>query len=613
MDVIKIDAQAKSINDLLSNKKYSIDYYQREYKWETKQISELLEDLEAKFQDSYAPDHARTEVGTYRHYFLGSIIISKRENKQFIIDGQQRLTSLTLVLIYLYHLQQAYCGDEEEPVQNLIFSKMHGQKSFNLEVAERERCLDSLFRGQAFDPIDQSESVRNIVARYADIEANFPETLRKEKLVYFIDWFKNNVDLIEITTYSDDEAYTIFETMNDRGLSLSPTDMLKGYLLANITHTEARNAANDLWRSRLLELTQPGKEEDSDFFKAWLRARFADTIRDRKKGAVNRDFEIIGTMYHKWVHDESKRIGLTTSQDFADFIMREFKQFSGHYMRVRQAAKHMTSGLEYIFYNAHNNFTLQYPVVLAPLRASDDLETANRKIRLVAGYLDIFIARRAVNFRTLEYSSIVYTMFNLMKEIRGLDVPELVVKLKEKVAAIEEQFSGMPYFRMNLWSKRYIQHILARITAHIEECSNMEPKFQDYVSRTLKKPYEIEHIWADHYERHTDEFASKEDFAFYRNRIGNLLLLPGDINKSINDSPYEKKLPVYSQQNVLARSLDAQCYQNNPGFLAYTHSHNLPFRPYATFSKADLDARQHLYRLLCEEIWSPARFDKELR
>lgn len=612
MNIIKIDAHAKSVNDLLNDKKYNIDYYQREYKWETKQITELMEDLEAKFLESYEAGHERTEVGHYRHYFLGSIITSNRDGKQFIIDGQQRLTSLTLLLIYLYHLQEERYGEEEEPVQNLIFSKKHGQKSFNLDVLERSACLDSLFKGQIFDATDQSESVRNIVARYADIEANLPETLIGDSLVYFIDWFKNNVDLIEITTYSDDEAYTIFETMNDRGLSLSPTDMLKGYLLANITDAQEREQANDLWRDRLLDLSKLGKEEDADFFKAWLRAQLAESIRERKKGAVNKDFEMIGTTFHKWVHDENRRIGLKTSTDFRDFVMLEFRSFSGHYMRVRRAAKQLTPGLEYVFYNAHNNFTLQYPLVLAPLRSSDDLDTANRKIRLVAGYLDIFIARRAVNFRTLDYSSIVYTMFNLMKDIRGLDVPELVATLKEKVKTIEEQFDGVSRFYMNLWSKRYIHHILARITAHIEEQSNMVSHFSTYVSREIKKPYEIEHIWADHYERHTDEFATEEDFAVYRNRIGNLILLPGDINKSINDSRYEDKLLVYRSQNVLARSLDVQFYHNNPGFLAYKNRSSLPFLPHAAFNKADLDAQQELYRLICEEIWNPSRFDKEL-
>ena len=454
--------------------------------------------------------------------------------------------------------------------------------------------------------------MRNIIARYKDIEDNFPASLRNGALIHFMYWLISDVDLIEITTYSDDEAYTIFETMNDRGLSLSPTEMLKGYLLANIHHAGERANANDLWKDRLLELLKLGKEEDADFFKAWLRAKYANSIREHKKDAEKKDFDIIGTTFHKWIRDESQRIGLKNSHDFYSFVVKHFNSFSKHYMRVRQASSKLTPGLEYVFYNAHNNFTLQYPLVLAPLRSEDDLETVNRKIRLVAGYLDIFIARRAVNFRTLDYSSIVYTMFNLMKEIRELDVPSLVQVLKDKVDRMDEKFDGIDHFHLNLWSKRYIHHILARLTAHIENQSNMIANFSNYISREIKKPYEIEHIWADHYEQHTDEFDTIEDFSQYRNRLGNLILLPGDINKSINDNCYEQKLPVYRSQNVLARSLEEQFYHNNPSFLTYKNRSELPFRPHSTFKKADIDARQELYRLICEEIWSPSRFDREL-
>jgi len=610
MNINKIDAQAKSVSDLLGNKKYAIDYYQREYKWETKQITELLEDLETKFLDNYEEGHSRIEIERYRHYFLGSIIISNRDGKKYIIDGQQRLTSLTLLLIYLHNLQRD--RTEKVDVSNLIFSEKFGKKSFNIDVDERVECLEALYNNQPFNANGNPESVHNIAARYDDIVGNFPEALKRDALPYFIDWLKENVDLVEITTYSDDEAYTIFETMNDRGLSLSPTDMLKGFLLANITSVDERAKANDLWKNRLLELSKLGKEEDADFFKAWLRAKYAESIRERKKGATNKDFDIIGTTYHKWVHDESKRIDLRYSTDFRDFVMIQFKSFSGHYIRIRQAARELTSGLEYIFYNAHNNFTLQYPLLLASLRAGDDLETANRKIRLVAGYLDIFIIRRAVNFRTLDYSSIVYTMFNLMKEIRELNVPSLVEVLKARVAMMEESFEGMSRFYLNLWSKRYIQHILARITRHIEEQSSVESSFATYVSRDIKKPFGIEHIWADKYERHIDEFATEREFAEYRNHIGGLLLLPRGFNQSFGDKPYAEKLEAYFGQNLLAKSLNEQCYHNNPSFLAYVYRSGLPFRPHPTFKEADLDARQELYRLLCEEIWSPSRFDKEL-
>jgi hypothetical protein len=479
-------------------------------------------------------------------------------------------------------------------------------------MTKRFECLEALYNNQPFDANGSPESVHNIASRYDDIESNFPETLKIDALPYYIDWLKENVDLVEITTYSDEEAYTIFETMNDRGLSLSPTDMLKGFLLANIASSNERAKANDLWKNRILKLSKLGKEEDADFFKAWLRAKYAESIRERKKGAVNKDFDIIGTTFHKWVQDESKGISLRNSADFRDFVMIDFKNFSGHYIRIRQAARDLTSGFEYIYYNAHNNFTLQYPLLLAPLRSNDDLEIANRKIRLVAGYLDIFIIRRAVNFRTLNYSSIVYTMFNLMKEIRELDVQSLAEVLKEKVALMEESFDGMPWFHLNLWSKRYIHHILARITRHIEEQSGIESSFVTFVSRDIKKPFEIEHIWADKYERHIDEFPTEQEFAEYRNRIGDLLLLPRGFNQAFNDEPYAEKVKRYFGQNLLARSLNEQCYEKNPSFLAYIQRSDLPFRPYPTFKKADLDDRQELYRLICEEIWSPSRFDREL-
>ena len=97
----EIHGLAKNIRALLSGCKYEIDYYQREYKWQTKHVAELLNDLTDKFLDSYDSKHDRAKVEGYGHYFLGSIIISDKNGRKFIIDGQQRLTSLTLLLIYI--------------------------------------------------------------------------------------------------------------------------------------------------------------------------------------------------------------------------------------------------------------------------------------------------------------------------------------------------------------------------------------------------------------------------------------------------------------------------------------------------------------------------------
>ena len=61
--------------------------YQREYKWQRKQVAELLEDLVAKFLDSYEAGHERNAVADYGHYFLGSIVISDKDGQKLIIDG----------------------------------------------------------------------------------------------------------------------------------------------------------------------------------------------------------------------------------------------------------------------------------------------------------------------------------------------------------------------------------------------------------------------------------------------------------------------------------------------------------------------------------------------
>lgn len=98
----EIQGDAKNISSLLGNSKFSIDYYQREYRWEKKHVVKLIEDLTEKFLDSHEEENERSEVENYGRYFLGSVIISHKDHRRFIVDGQQRLTSITLVLIYLY-------------------------------------------------------------------------------------------------------------------------------------------------------------------------------------------------------------------------------------------------------------------------------------------------------------------------------------------------------------------------------------------------------------------------------------------------------------------------------------------------------------------------------
>lgn len=614
-----IDGKARTVSEVLKGKRYGIDYYQREYRWQRKQAKELIDDLTAQFLQSHRPSNPRGAVAQYGNYFLGSIILSERDNQLFIVDGQQRLTTLTLLLLLL-HRRQGIRTDRVR-LEDLIYSERFGEQAFNIAVEDRRAIMSALFNGEVPDTSEASESVQTIVARYADLEElldELGEDLDDAALPYFCDWLTEKVYLIEIRAASDEDAYTIFETMNDRGLSLSPLDMLKGYLLANISDPGHRNEAAKLWRERVEALRKLGKDEDTDAVKAWLRARYANSVRKRGAGAENEDFERIGTEFHRWVGQHAEALGLRQGSDYFRFVSEDMVFYTRQYERIRKASLKPEDGLEPVYHVACFNFSLQYPLLLAPLRVTDTPEVVNRKVRAVAIFLDILLARRAVNYLSMTYGAMSYAVFLILRDIRGKGLAELVAILAARLdeqgcdfdGTSDQRRSGFAGFGLNQWSMRYIKVLLARMTAHLETVSGTRSQTSDYLVDGRGR-YEIEHIWADHPERHKDEFESPAEFAEWRNRFGGLLLLPKTFNASYGDLPYAEKRQHYVSQNLLARSLHEQCYERNPGFLAYVRQEGLPFEPLPQFRKTEMQARQQLYRQLADRVWDPQQLARE--
>jgi len=614
LDVIfmkKIDGTPKTIRELFTGVKYTIHYYQREYQWQTKQIEELIDDLTEEFFEFYSDQDERGKVLEYGHYFMGSIVLTTDDNA--IIDGQQRLTSLTLLLIYLYHQLE----DEEEraEVLQLIYSKKAGTKTFNIhvpEMPERYDVMNALLQDDYMDVSKHSETIRNIYHRYEDIKAIMNDTLPKEALDIFKDWLIDNVDFIRIVAQTEQDAHKIFVSMNDRGLSLTPTEMLKGYLLSKIENDTIRQQANDLWKSRILELKGLGKEEESDFIKNWIRSHYAESIRERKKNATPGDFDIIGTSFHKWVREHNDQMSLRKSKDFEDFVLKQFDKFSRIYLDLKKYSSTLTKGFEYVFYNANRNFTLQYQLILAAIDPAETKEESDRKIKLVSCFLDLYFTRRIFNYKTVDYSAIVYNVFLLSKKFRRKPVPELLVLLKEEIVEMEFQLETIDDFRLNGWTTRYMLHILARITDYVETQSGIPSNFNNYINRDIKNPYDIEHIICDHHEWFMNEYPEKEIFDRLRNTFGGLLLLPMDKNRSLSDLTFDKKLPIYFGENILAKSLNSDCYQNNPQFKRFLEVENLKFKPYSSFDKKALLERQELYEELAKKIWGINRLDEQL-
>lgn len=159
---------------------------------------------------------------------------------------------------------------------------------------------------------------------------------------------------------------------------------------------------------------------------------------------------------------------------------------------------------------------------------------------------------------------------------------------------------------MNRYS---IKWLLARMTDFIEVHGGLASHFEEFMSEGRKNGYEVEHIWADHWDQHKEEFTHKTDFDEYRNRLGGLLLLPKTFNASYNDWSYAKKLPKYLEQNLLAQSLNPDAYDRNPPLKKLKQA-GLPFVGHKEFKKADIEARQQLYVAIANQVWNPDRLNE---
>ena len=168
---------------------------------------------------------------------------------------------------------------------------------------------------------------------------------------------------------------------------------------------------------------------------------------------------------------------------------------------------------------------------------------------------------------------------------------------------MQESFAGIADFRLHGQNYRFVKFMLSRMTAWVEHQAGMSTTFATYYEPERGKPFEVEHIWADKYARHSDEFKQEHEFNSYRNRLGDLVLLPRGTNQSYGDLTYEEKHPHYIKENMLVKSLCPLTYDNNPNFTRLRSELKLPFRAHESFKKHDVETRQELYRAICEQIW----------
>lgn len=264
---------------------YVIPSYQRPYAWTVDQASELFDDLY---------DFYRSELD--EGYFLGSIVLIKEEGKPAaeVIDGQQRLTTLTILLAALAARSAA---DDRALLKNYIveagnkFEQLAAKPRLTLRERDKEFFAKYVQTLQFDELLDlnteslQNESRKNIQANarllLSRIDRSFGDNM--SSLEGFVGFLLQRCFLVAVSTPSQQSAFRVFSVMNSRGLDLQPTDIIKADIIGAIESSEEQELYNEKWEDMEVEL---GRAGFNDLF-AYVRMVYA---REKAKKALLEEF-----------------------------------------------------------------------------------------------------------------------------------------------------------------------------------------------------------------------------------------------------------------------------------------------------------------------------------
>ncbi len=564
---MEVNPEKQNINRLFSTTNYHIDFYQREYKWKDDEVKRLIEDIFYHFEQSYAKhaDLDPTEANVaanYSWYYLNTYITNKTDGRIFVVDGQQRLTTLTLMLIALYHMCAPNRLDSLE-LRDWLKAKIvgigvGGKRQFWMAHSKREPLMQALFTGDtpAADMIDDGITARHIIENYALIDKELSARLpTRHKLETFVYYFLCMVVIINLEVARTDVPM-VFEVINDRGVRLQPYEILKGKLLGQIDKGEVNDYA-DIWDASLHDLEARAEDEVDTFFRTYLRAHFADT---RKQG------QSFDGPYHRAIFDSPCEDALhlkRNAQGVKAFLKGPFQYYARLFLKVRRLGDDPNSAIPECYYSSQlNRMDGHVMLAVAVCGIADPEEDA--KIRAVARAFDRAYVMLQLNraYDSNQFQELLYTLHPLL---RGCPSDDIERRVDERILAeINDRrntnaASLLSYAQFKLvgygdFNTRFLRYFLARIEAFIAAGlgSNLHDTLWNYVCGVGRgNAYHVEHILSRNDESRerfqgADGQPDEALFETERNRFGGLLLLKGQDNQSSGNEPYADKLRTYT-------------------------------------------------------------------
>lgn len=520
-----MNAIPKSIEGILmDNPKMKIPIFQRDYSWKRDNWKELWTDIKIGFENGS------------KHY-LGSIVLVENGDTMEVVDGQQRLTTISLLYLAIINNFNELIENKIDVEQNLTrvndIKKLICKTNLydisltnKLQLNENNNMVYSEYLVKNRLPDDKvllSESNKLIIEcfKYFKREIKKACTNEGEKCQSFkllLDYYKfisDKLILVEITASDYNNAYIIFETLNDRGIDLTVTDLLKNYLFSKVDpskHNDVKKYWNDVIRN-------VDEKNTTKFIRHYWNSY---NSKITEKGL----FKIIKEK--------------VCSQDEVIEFIDELVEVSEIYRCISDPKSSLWNGDEIIKECLSEiklyNVDLCYPVLLAAQINISDNKLKRKIFRLcsIISFRYIVICNGSANDLERAYNNLCLKINRYKNE---LDFSRIEKKLKEFIVPKEEfiaSFTNKIIKTKN--NKRLITYILKGVERNrgskiLEDCT-------------------IEHILPEKYDPKWNEIF-KSDAEDYIYKLGNYILLEKGYNSAIGTELFEKKKEYYNKSTYV--------------------------------------------------------------
>lgn len=566
----EITSLMKDIKGILDNKnQFVIPDFQLSFVWTAENVDTLFTDFDED-TNSYTDN-----LDTLPGYLLGNIVLISNESNPTrfdVIDGQQRLTTLTLIFCALNKL---FMDIAEETRQNLganadmwighTFSfkeyfrildnnlQFVDYKILHTQDLDFKETYKSIIKQGALVSDEDNTSANNLEAVYESILQHLKSIYDDEpqKLLYFLQYLTTKVKLIETTAPSIERAFQLFEILNNRGQSLEPLDLLKNHLLKNLTSAPGitQNQIKDFsdsWSQFLKNLKDTGKSraiETSTFIKHFIIGTEAINI---KKKDIFKHFK------------ENKLVANDILQ-----LSSDINSISKVYASINKdpLSNDFLSNDDgmYTLFTLFNTVQI-HPLLMPFYNASrvDKVQLVDAAVRYVAAVIFSYTQTNAIE---AELPEIIEKILHESDPARRLEVAvtELELRTKPYVDLIRALLPVKDFGSKNKKQAPKAFQILKFIELYLNQKDSIK----------TNKKIELEHIMPQAADNDDYSFADEDTRKEYLNHLGNLTLLDKSLNASVKNGNFADKLDHYKAcefviTRALAEEIDSPVQNQQP-------------------------------------------------